>query len=195
MGDDVCYLLTYPCLCFHPDVASVFFFYLFLRTLCARDRISRRCSFFIKRQSLFLCYHCFIVLIFILIVNLERPRTHVYCSETLALTCTVFRLASHDNTHPLALASPYTKVERNMRLRRKRVLSVLRPGEVAPTMTCFPLMGVGDYIAAPHNAAAGYHVRGPVANSAYVPDVIINPHPRFGALTRNIRVSHVNCNL
>lgn len=84
-------------------------------------------------------------------------------------------------------AADLVRVERNMRLRRKRVLSVLRPGEVAPTMTCFPLMGVGDYIAAPHNAAAGYHVRGPVANSAYVPDVIINPHPRFGALTRNIR--------
>lgn len=78
-----------------------------------------------------------------------------------------------------------------MRLRRKRVLSMLRPGEVAPTMTCFPLMGVGDFIAPPHDAAAGHHVRGPVANSAYVPDVIINPHPRFGALTKNIRVSDV----
>ncbi|CAN0517728.1 unnamed protein product, partial [Scytosiphon promiscuus] len=84
-----------------------------------------------------------------------------------------------------------------MRLRRKRILSVLRPGEVAPTMTCFPLMGVGDFVAPPdltgehvvrHASSSGMHVRGPVANSAYVPDDIINPHPRFGALTKNIRV-------
>lgn len=86
-----------------------------------------------------------------------------------------------------------------MRLRRKRILSVLRPGEVAPTMTCFPLMGVGDFVSPPeltadhtvpsrHASSSGMHVRGPVANSAYVPDDIINPHPRFGALTKNIRV-------
>lgn len=107
------------------------------------------------------------------------------------------------------------KVERNMRLRRKRILSVLQPGEVAPTMTCFPLMGVGDFVAEPSPAAKSsssatsprstapgalplspsrqggsskWHVRGPVANSAYIPDVVINPHPRFGALTKNIRV-------
>lgn len=90
------------------------------------------------------------------------------------------------------------KVERNMRLRRKRILSVLKPGEVAPTMTCFPLMGVGDFVAAPaatgrpmsprRGASSGWHVRGPVANSAYIPDDVINPHPRFGALTKNIRV-------
>ena len=114
-----------------------------------------------------------------------------------------------------------------MRLRRKRILSVLRPGEVAPTMTCFPLMGVGDFVSPPDAATAAtdshldahkaevdikmpsepaalsrlgghggdpskWHVRGPVANSAYIPDAIINPHPRFGALTKNIRVS-CNC--
>lgn len=93
-------------------------------------------------------------------------------------------------------AADLVRVERNMRLRRKRILSVLRPGEVAPTMTCFPLMGVGDFVAPPdltgehvvrHASSSGMHVRGPVANSAYVPDDIINPHPRFGALTKNIR--------
>lgn len=91
-----------------------------------------------------------------------------------------------------------------MRLRRKRILSVLRPGEVAPTMTCFPLMGVGDFVSPPdltgdhavpprHASSSGMHVRGPVANSAYVPDDIINPHPRFGALTKNIRVRRGSC--
>ena len=91
-----------------------------------------------------------------------------------------------------------------MRLRRKRILSVLRHGEVAPTMTCFPLMGVGDFVSLPemttdhtvpsrHASSSGMHVRGPVANSAYVPDVVINPHPRFGALTKNIRVRRGRC--
>lgn len=114
-------------------------------------------------------------------------------------------------------AADLVRVERNMRLRRKRILSVLRPGEVAPTMTCFPLMGVGDFVSPtdtdpsgdadapaaevdikmppssplPRHGGPGeaskWHVRGPVANSAYIPDAIINPHPRFGALTRNIR--------
>ncbi|CAN0392789.1 unnamed protein product, partial [Ectocarpus sp. 13 AM-2016] len=89
-----------------------------------------------------------------------------------------------------------------MRLRRKRILSVLRPGEVAPTMTCFPLMGVGDFVAnsaVPPSASdsserlsSRWHVRGPVANSAYIPDVVINPHPRFGALTKNIRARRGN---
>lgn len=43
---------------------------------------------------------------------------------------------------------PYTgyaedllRVERNMRLRRKRLLSVLREGEIAPTVSTYPLMG------------------------------------------------------
>lgn len=87
-----------------------------------------------------------------------------------------------------------------MRLRRKRILSVLRPGEVAPTMTCFPLMGVGDFVALPVKASPvraeeplkTVHLRGPVANSAYIPDEIINPHPRFGALTKNIRVRYAS---
>lgn len=102
------------------------------------------------------------------------------------------------------VSSFLAKVERNMRLRRKRILSVLRPGEVAPTMTCFPLMGVGDFVSPPdltgdhavpprHASSSGMHVRGPVANSAYVPDDIINPHPRFGALTKNIRVRRGSC--
>ncbi|CAN0540987.1 unnamed protein product, partial [Scytosiphon promiscuus] len=28
---------------------------------------------------------------------------------------------------------------------------------------------------------------GPIAQSQYVPDSVINPHPRFAALTANIR--------
>lgn len=42
-------------------------------------------------------------------------------------------------------------------------------------------MGVADFIHDPKPFDAPY------SQSAYVPDYIINPHPRFAALTRNIR--------
>ncbi len=32
-----------------------------------------------------------------------------------------------------------------MRLRRKRLLSVLKPDEIAPSVAAFPLMGVGKF--------------------------------------------------
>mmetsp|Transcript_34730 Transcript_34730/g.45919 ORF Transcript_34730/g.45919 Transcript_34730/m.45919 type:complete len:715 (+) Transcript_34730:174-2318(+) len=72
-------------------------------------------------------------------------------------------------------------VEVNMRLRRTRLKSVLRPDEVAPTITNFPLMGL------PGTYPSEYQVNGPIADSDYIPDEIIHPHPRFGALTKNIR--------
>ncbi|CAM9584264.1 unnamed protein product, partial [Phaeothamnion confervicola] len=73
------------------------------------------------------------------------------------------------------------RVERNMRLRRKRLLAVLRPNEIAPTVTNFPLLGVGQCTELPAPTA------GPVARSEYLSDAVINPHPRFAALTCNIR--------
>lgn len=78
-------------------------------------------------------------------------------------------------------ASDLLRVERNMVLRRRRLLSVLRENEIAPYVTCFPLMGVGDFIHEPTSFEA------PHSHSEYVPDNIVNPHPRFAALTRNIR--------
>lgn len=48
-------------------------------------------------------------------------------------------------------------------------------------MTCFPLLGVGDFVKDPQPFAA------PHSKSEFIPDSIINPHPRFAALTRNIR--------
>lgn len=48
-------------------------------------------------------------------------------------------------------------------------------------MTCFPLLGVGDFIDKPKPFAAPY------SKSDFIPDYIINPHPRFAALTTNIR--------
>ena len=85
---------------------------------------------------------------------------------------------------------PYTgytndllRVERNMRLRRQRMLTVLGDNEIAPTISAFPLIGSqgddGSVPAAP--------VGGPRTESDYIGDGIINPHPRFGTLTANIR--------
>jgi glutamate--cysteine ligase catalytic subunit len=43
------------------------------------------------------------------------------------------------------------------------------------------MMGVGDFV----NDPLPFQV--PFSQSEYVPDYVINPHPRFAALTRNIR--------
>mmetsp|Transcript_11798 Transcript_11798/g.27989 ORF Transcript_11798/g.27989 Transcript_11798/m.27989 type:complete len:960 (+) Transcript_11798:173-3052(+) len=85
---------------------------------------------------------------------------------------------------------PYTgfstdllRVERNMRLRRKRILTVLAKNEIAPTVSSFPLLGcLGD-----DGSVPAVPVGGPVTLSEYIGDGIINPHPRFGTLTANIR--------
>ncbi|CAM9267298.1 unnamed protein product [Ectocarpus sp. 4 AP-2014] len=79
------------------------------------------------------------------------------------------------------LTTHLARVERNMRLRRKRLLATLADDEISPTMTNFPLFGVGDFTTPPAE------VGGPTAQSKFVPDSVINPHPRFAALTKNIR--------
>eukprot|EP00931_Biecheleriopsis_adriatica_P051184 TRINITY_DN29664_c0_g1_i1.p1 TRINITY_DN29664_c0_g1~~TRINITY_DN29664_c0_g1_i1.p1 ORF type:complete len:746 (+),score=151.03 TRINITY_DN29664_c0_g1_i1:66-2240(+) len=72
-------------------------------------------------------------------------------------------------------------VEENMRLRRGRLLTALKDDEIAPTMVAFPLLGVGDFV---HPAAPP---GGQASESDYISDTCINPHPRFAALTGNIR--------
>merc|ERR1719510_978186 len=69
-----------------------------------------------------------------------------------------------------------------MRLRRSRLQAALAADEMAPTIVAFPLMGVGSFVH-PVAAAPG----GPASRSDTVPDSVINPHPRFGTLTANIR--------
>ena len=71
-------------------------------------------------------------------------------------------------------------VEKNMQLRRKRLHAVLRNNEIAPTSANFPMLGVDGYEHAKD-------INGAVAASQYVSDRVINPHPRFGTLTKNIR--------
>jgi len=76
--------------------------------------------------------------------------------------------------------SDLRRIEANMRNRRARVLSVLKPDEIAPSVVNFPLMGVGK-------CAGDFENNGKYAASRFVPDEVINPHPRFWTLTRNIR--------
>ena len=43
------------------------------------------------------------------------------------------------------LASDLLRVEKNMRKRRAKLLHVLNPDEICPTVPCFPLLGVGEF--------------------------------------------------
>ncbi|GKY95326.1 hypothetical protein MPSEU_000494400 [Mayamaea pseudoterrestris] len=80
-------------------------------------------------------------------------------------------------------SSDLLRVERNMRLRRKRILTVLGEDECAPTISAPFMLGAqgNDGTVPPTD------VGGPRTLSDYVGDAIINPHPRFGTLTANIR--------
>lgn len=85
---------------------------------------------------------------------------------------------------------PYTgytndllRVERNMRLRRKRMLTVLKEDEACPTISAPFLLGTQGS----NGTVPPRPVGGPQTESEYIGDGIINPHPRFGTLTANIR--------
>lgn len=75
------------------------------------------------------------------------------------------------------------KVEDHMRLRRSRLLSVLKPGEIVPTVTSCPLFGVGDFCDPP----AFPNPNSEVSKSLFMPDEVIYPLPRFPTLAANIR--------
>lgn len=48
------------------------------------------------------------------------------------------------------------RVETNMRLRRARLLTALEPHEICPSVTAFPLMGVGLFTDPPLPPGVGY---------------------------------------
>ncbi len=81
------------------------------------------------------------------------------------------------------LSADLHRVESNMRLRRRRLLSVLLPNEIAPTMTSFPMLGVQGRCTTTPRTSPGSHI----SDSEYVSDDIISTHPRFTTLTANIR--------
>lgn len=79
--------------------------------------------------------------------------------------------------------SDLLNVEKSMQWRRKRLHAALKPSEIAPSVSNFPMLGVQGY-----GYAHTLGLRGPVANSALLGDDVINPHPRMQALTKNIRL-------
>eukprot|EP00051_Salpingoeca_urceolata_P006555 m.86546 g.86546 ORF g.86546 m.86546 type:complete len:719 (-) comp14880_c0_seq3:128-2284(-) len=83
--------------------------------------------------------------------------------------------------------SDLRRVEINMRSRRSRILTALSENEIAPTLVSFPQLGVGDF-AIDGAGNTDFTPNGPKAASRYIPDEIIHPHPRFAALTQNIRL-------
>jgi len=73
------------------------------------------------------------------------------------------------------------KVEDRMRMRRSRLLTALGACEIAPTVSCLPNFGVGDFSEPLHSPG------GPIIQSLFIPDEVIFPHARFHTLTKNIR--------
>eukprot|EP00300_Choanocystis_sp_HF-7_P003570 c12722_g1_i4.p1 GENE.c12722_g1_i4~~c12722_g1_i4.p1 ORF type:complete len:663 (+),score=134.95 c12722_g1_i4:53-1990(+) len=89
--------------------------------------------------------------------------------------------------HGLAIG----EVEENMRYRRRTIQSILGPDEFVISMSNFPRLGaqgglwdqrLSTPFASPHSEPGGPH-----SESQFTPDSLINPHPRFGTLTGNIR--------
>jgi glutamate--cysteine ligase catalytic subunit len=78
-------------------------------------------------------------------------------------------------------AADLVQVERNMRIRRARILATLKPNEICPTLPCFPMMGVGDFTVPSYTPKLG------LSDSLFIPDEITNPAPRFAALVANIK--------
>ena len=91
-------------------------------------------------------------------------------------------------------ANDLLRVERNMRLRRKRLLSQMGPDEICPSVSNYPLMGAENPVLNQKkftnklsSTEKDADVNGPIFDSDYISDNLINPHPRFGTLVKNIR--------
>eukprot|EP00761_Pharyngomonas_kirbyi_P000677 gb/GECH01000677.1/.p1 GENE.gb/GECH01000677.1/~~gb/GECH01000677.1/.p1 ORF type:complete len:615 (+),score=87.57 gb/GECH01000677.1/:1-1845(+) len=74
-------------------------------------------------------------------------------------------------------------VEASMEARRARAQELLPPHHTVLSLSMFPLIGADHTYCTHPPAPPG----GPITQSCFVPDSIINPHPRFGTLTANIR--------
>jgi glutamate--cysteine ligase catalytic subunit len=83
--------------------------------------------------------------------------------------------------------SDLLNVEKSMQLRRKRLHGALDTNEIVPTLSNFPMLGVTNSEENNYGYEHNRKLHGEISNSQYLSDDLINPHPRFGALTRNIR--------
>lgn len=97
-------------------------------------------------------------------------------------------------THPYnQYACSLNGIESNMKNRRLAINKYLLPNEHLLLIPHFPLLGQGNF------ATTMAPLHGAIADSDYLPDTIISPHPRFAyvlsllfsymnsALTKNIR--------
>lgn len=91
-------------------------------------------------------------------------------------------------------ANPYEfngdpfQVLRNMDLRRAKINSLCREGDVLFAGTAFPLLGVGDYFVPNSNRKYDPEIKkNPYSRSQFVHDEIITDHPRFPTNVENIR--------
>jgi glutamate--cysteine ligase catalytic subunit len=64
-------------------------------------------------------------------------------------------------------------VESNMTKRRRELEKELNKNEIIITLTHFPLFGVSNF------TTPSFPNNGPVAQSLFIPDQVMNPHPRF----------------
>lgn len=89
--------------------------------------------------------------------------------------------------HPYrCYATDLLLVEPNMALRRSIIQKQLGPSQRCVTMGNLPVMGLPGFVIG-QDDTQDMAVRGPVAQSDFFPDSIINPHPRMPTLTGNIR--------
>uniref|UniRef100_A0A4W6DX79 Glutamate--cysteine ligase n=1 Tax=Lates calcarifer TaxID=8187 RepID=A0A4W6DX79_LATCA len=80
--------------------------------------------------------------------------------------------------------SEFNTVEGNMGKRRREASSVLNQNETLCTITSFPRLGCPGFTKPEHRPTP---VEKGASKSLFFPDEAINRHPRFSALTRNIR--------
>ncbi|XP_055388555.1 uncharacterized protein LOC129617217 [Condylostylus longicornis] len=76
-------------------------------------------------------------------------------------------------------------IEPSMRLRRAKIQSILPSNKYVTSQTAFPpRFGLDDFITPTGSGVDPDHS---ITRSIFIPDDLINPHPRFGTLVNNIR--------
>lgn len=93
------------------------------------------------------------------------------------------RQSKRGGSSPLHMFAFFKDIEENMRLRRREVMSLLRPNEAILSISSFPRSGTLDSCSPPTFVGT---VDG-TSKSLFFPDEAINPgHPRFGTLSKHI---------
>ncbi|KAN0047778.1 hypothetical protein ACTA71_002164 [Dictyostelium dimigraforme] len=81
----------------------------------------------------------------------------------------------------VGLGKQLLRIQSSLKSRRENVEKHLKPNESILTITSYPRMGCKNF------TEPQGEVKGPIAESKFLPDTVINPHFRFSTLTANIR--------